>query len=85
MSFVFRKKIEIWDLKTEKKVNLSTVFIEKGTEVIMDFLTISFKEIIIIMESFKNKAITFKIIHKNSNFIIGSDSCNERGEIVKIE
>lgn len=85
LTFVFGKKIELWDLKTEKKVNLSTLSIEKGIEVIMDFLDVSFKEIIKMMETNKNKAITFKIIHKKANFIIGSNSSNERGEIVKIE
>jgi hypothetical protein len=34
---------------------------------------------------YKNKGITFRIIPKKSNFIIGSDSSNDRGEVVKIK
>jgi hypothetical protein len=37
------------------------------------------------MESFKNKGVTFKILPKNTTFLIGSDNSNERGVVVKIE
>ena len=37
------------------------------------------------MEEFKNERVTFKIIPNSSNFMIGSNSSNDRGEVVMIE
>jgi hypothetical protein len=33
----------------------------------------------------KDKKVTFKIIPKNANFLIGSNTNSERGEVIKIE
>ena len=35
--------------------------------------------------SLKNKGLTFKILPKGANFLIGSDNSRERGTVVKIE
>ena len=59
------------------------------TEIILDNEFLSFKEIISILEILKNKprsmGITFKIVPKNTNFLIGSNSNNDRGEIIQID
>jgi GT2 family glycosyltransferase len=54
----------------------------KQIEIIFDNNFLSFQNIINQMEVFKKPNITFKILPKNSNFIIGSNSSNERGEVI---
>jgi GT2 family glycosyltransferase len=57
--------------------------IQKNTEVVFNANNFSFKEIIdYFSTSEKNKGLTFKIIPKNSNFILGSNSSKKRGEII---
>ncbi len=53
-------------------------------EIIFDNNHISFKSIIQSMKELKNLNCTFKILPKNSNFIIGSNSSFDRGEILEI-
>ena len=51
-------------------------------QIIFDNKVISFKNIIQAMENYKNEGYTFKIIPNNANFMIGSNSSNDRGEVV---
>jgi GT2 family glycosyltransferase len=85
IALLVQKKVDFLDWKTEKEVNLSSISIRNGSQIILDNEFVSFKECINIHEKYRNKGITFRIIPKNSNFIIGSDSLNDRGEIVKIK
>ena len=85
IAILVQKKVDFLDLKTEKEVNLSSISIRNGLQIILDNEFVSFKECINIHEKYRNKGITFRIIPKNANFIIGSDSFNDRGEIVKIK
>ena len=60
-------------------------FSEKpATEIIFDQNYLNFKSIIETLESNKNNNFTFKIFPKSSNFLIGSNSSFDRGEIIKI-
>ena len=79
-----KQKIEA---KLQKKVQLTTLnsSFSKESEIIFDANYLSFKEIISFMEQYKNKAYTFKILPPNSNFIIGSNSSNDRGEVILLE
>lgn len=58
---------------------------EKQIEVLLDNSSFSFKEIIAFMEKNKNSNCTFKIIPEKASFMIGSNSSNDRGEIIRIE
>lgn len=61
-----------------------TEIIPENTEIIFDADCQSFKQIISSLEkSSKNKFVTYKILVKDSNFIIGSDNAVCRGEIVE--
>jgi GT2 family glycosyltransferase len=82
---IFENKVVIFDFKKEKTVNSSQIFRGKRVEIILDNQYVSFKKCIKIIETLKDKSITFKILPKNTNFIIGSDSRNDRGQIIKIE
>ena len=53
-------------------------------EIIFDNNLLMFSEIIAAMENNKNQGFTFKILPKQSGFIIGSNSSNDRGEILKV-
>lgn len=56
---------------------------QKGEEIIFDTNIISFKETIKhFYNSEINKLATFKILPKNSNFIIGSNSAIRQGEVI---
>ncbi|MCV9928252.1 glycosyltransferase family 2 protein [Flavobacterium sp. LS1R49] len=84
LSSILQNKVTFYDLKKEKMVNSSLIYIGKGAEVILDNQYISFKKCIDMIKSERHKKITFKILPKNTTFLIGSDSSNDRGKIVKI-
>tara|TARA_R110000868_G_scaffold29106_6_gene108471 strand:+ start:14128 stop:15291 length:1164 start_codon:yes stop_codon:yes gene_type:complete len=85
LTLILQKKVVFHNLKTEKMVISSCYRSAKAIEIILDNEFISFKECIAIIESSKNKELTFKIRPKKANFLIGSNNSNERGEIIKIE
>lgn len=59
---------------------------QKGDEIIFDTNVISFKETIKNFSNSEiNKFVTFKILPKNSNFIIGSNSSICQGEVICFE
>ena len=53
-----------------------------NAEIIFDNNTQSFKSIISQMQMLAHRNFTFKILPRNSNFIIGSNSSNDRGEVL---
>ena len=53
------------------------------TEFILDTNYISFKDSISFFQDNKHKNATFKLIPAHSNFIIGSNSSNDRGEVIQ--
>ena len=55
------------------------------TGVIFDNALLSYGEIIAIMQQHSNTKYTFKIKPAVSNFIIGSNSSNDRGEVIEIQ
>jgi GT2 family glycosyltransferase len=59
--------------------------IHSNIEIIFDQNDLTFSTIISAMELYKNEKVTFKIIPNQSNFMIGSNSSNDRGEVVMIE
>jgi len=56
----------------------------KNIEIIFDNNYWSFNTIIASMMRYKGLKTTFKIIPKTTNFIIGSNSSNDRGEVITI-
>ncbi|PWB26103.1 glycosyltransferase family 2 protein [Flavobacterium sp. HTF] len=85
LSSILKNKVVIFDFKKEKMVNSSLISKGKHVEIILDNQYISFRNCIKIIETLKEKDITFKIFPKNANFIIGSNSRNDRGQTIKIE
>ena len=72
----------------QKLKNISVVkdltVLKSNTEYILDANYLSFKKMIaIISTSEKNKGTTFKILPKNSNFILGSNSSKNKGEVIR--
>ncbi|PKB17763.1 glycosyltransferase family 2 protein [Flavobacterium sp. 5] len=80
-----QKKVDFLDWREEKEVNLQSNSIRNGLQIILDNEFVSFKKCIEIHERYRNKGIVFRIIPKGTNFSIGSDSPNDRGEIVKVK
>ena len=78
-----KKNIEITTLENQKALFSQTFSKSKLTEVILDNNYVTFKESITFFETQKNKNMTFKILPGESNFIIGSNSSNDRGEVIK--
>lgn len=72
--------------KLQKKVKrqgiLQSFTVNKNVEVIFDNNFIDFNSIIDFLEFNKNKNLTFKIIPQNTDFMIGSDSSYDRGEVI---
>lgn len=84
LSLVLKNKVTFLDFKKEKMVNSWLVSKGKRVEIILDNQYVSFKKCIEILETLQQKGITFKILPKNANFIIGSNSKNEQGEMIEI-
>ncbi|MFH7017747.1 glycosyltransferase family 2 protein [Flavobacterium sp. FlaQc-47] len=82
---ILKNKVRFMNLKKEKIVNSSLVFKGKRVEIILDNQYVSFKKCIKIIKTLKDKNVTFKIFPKNTDFIIGSNSRNDRGQVIKIE
>lgn len=80
------------NLKTEIEAALSTeiqLFPEAHmpeptaqSQIIFDANAMLFSNIISSMEQWRNSGAAFRIAHRKSGFLIGSDSSNDRGEVV---
>lgn len=73
----------------EKKLNSEVIINKKPNnsqriEFILDVNSLGFKKAIAFMEANKNQHCTFKMLVKNTNFLIGSNSSNDRGEVIKL-
>jgi len=78
---IFNKAIEYKEGPTKEQAFTS---IEKNqiNQIIFDNNNQSYKEIIEQITLFKNKKMTFKIRPKNTNYILGSDSSENKGEVI---
>jgi hypothetical protein len=80
-----RKKIEAkLNLKVVLQKTTESFQIHNATEIIFDSNYLDFKTIIKVFETNKNNHFTLKILSKSADFIIGSDSSFDRGEIILI-
>ncbi|MHA3788028.1 glycosyltransferase family 2 protein [Flavobacterium hauense] len=77
-------KLEKSIIRTEKMESVLSMK-NKKAEVIFDNEFVSFKDSIAFMEMHKNDGFTFKIRPAGSAFIVGSNSSNDRGEVVVFE
>jgi len=85
LASILENKVDFLDFNGEKMVNSCLILKGKKAEIVLDNHYISFKKCIEIIETLKDKQVTFKIFPKKTSFIIGSNSRNDRGQIVKIE
>lgn len=82
---VLREKLENKLQTLVERQDITKSFAENAnTEIIFDQNQLDFKTIIQAFETNKNKNFTFKIIPESSDFVIGSDSSFDRGEVIKI-
>ena len=76
------------DLKLLKKVTYLTDLNQfkhqphKNIEIIFDISAFSFTEIITFMENNRNHNLSFKNYISSSNYLIGSNNSNDRGQII---
>jgi GT2 family glycosyltransferase len=71
-------------LENGKIVFSQSISEKNNTEVILDTNYLNFKDVISFFEINKNKSFTFKLLPMQSNFIIGSNSSNDRGEVINL-
>ncbi|WP_034057375.1 glycosyltransferase family 2 protein [Lacinutrix jangbogonensis] len=84
-TLVSNAKNEVLATKLSKAVThvLNVTEGVENTQIIFDANYISFQKIIKQMEALeKNKNLSFKILPKNANFILGSNSSKSRGEVI---
>lgn len=85
LELLLHKKVH-WQSEIEGNTLFShSISNEKQTEILLDNTNLSFKEIISFLEANKNQGFTFKIIPKNTFFMIGSNNSNDKGTVVKID
>lgn len=77
------KKVRLIESSSEIDLNSLANKTGKNVEIIFDNDNWSFKSIISFMERHNRDHFTFKILPKNSNFLIGSNSSYDRGEVIK--
>jgi thiamine pyrophosphokinase len=77
-----QKNVVRTDLESVKDEISQTISANKYTEIIIDNNCIDFKKAIGLLEQFENKALTFKMLPRKSSFVIGSNSSNDRGEVI---
>jgi GT2 family glycosyltransferase len=65
--------------------NTQSISLKPQTEVIFDNNFIAYKTIIETMATQKNKNITFKIKPQNADFVIGSNSSLDKGEVIFLD
>ena len=92
LEIILKKQVKLFDnlnlIGTEN--NLFTQSFSKNQpnsskiEVVFDQNNLDFKSIIQSFESNKNQNLSFKILPKSSDFLIGSNSSFDRGEVIKI-
>ncbi|MDR6966174.1 GT2 family glycosyltransferase [Flavobacterium arsenatis] len=80
---VLKKNIQITTIENQKAVFSQTFSKHERTEVILDNNYLTFKESIGFLETHKNNNMTFKFLPNESHFIIGSNSSNDRGEVIQ--
>lgn len=84
-TLISNNKNEILTTKLLKPFNvvLNIADVKEDTQIIFDANYVSYQSIIKEMEaSEKNKNLSFKILPKNANFILGSYSSKSRGEVI---
>jgi len=79
-----QKNTERTNLENGKIVFSQSISKKEIVEVILDTNHLSFTEAISFFEANKNKSFTIKLLPIQSNFIIGSNSSNDRGEVIRI-
>ncbi|MDI9257232.1 glycosyltransferase family 2 protein [Flavobacterium sedimenticola] len=79
-----QKSVERTTMENGKIVISQTISKAQKTEVILDTNYTGFKRAIAFLEENKNKSLTFKMLPVESDFIIGSNSSNDRGEVIKL-
>ena len=79
-----QKNTERTILENGKTVFSQTFSGKKNAAIIMDTNYLNFKHAITFFETNKNKSYTFKLLPMQGNFIIGSDSSNDKGEVIMI-
>ena len=79
------------EAKLQKKVQLASLIngklnisIREKSEIIFDINCITFKEAIQFLQQNKNNGFTFKLLPTKSDYIIGSNSSYDRGEVILI-
>ena len=78
------KKVRRVEAATKNTINSLAADLSGNIEMIFDNNHLEFESIIAMMEALKNKSFTFKILPAESDFIIGSNSSNDRGEALLI-
>jgi GT2 family glycosyltransferase len=79
------KKVILADSTLENNINSLRKIDRRNVEIIFDNNVWSFKSIIESFERNKNKDFTFKILPYGSEFMIGSNSSNDRGEVIMLK
>jgi len=82
---ILQKQLQKNVLQTSE-FNQDALFLQnKGAEVIFDNSLITFGQMIAFMEKHRALNFTYKILPAGANFILGSNSSNDRGSIIVLE
>jgi len=81
---ILQKNIKRLSLENGKIVFSQSISKSNLTEIILDTNIISFKEMIAFLEQNSDNSFTYKVLPVASDFILGSNSSNDRGEVINL-
>ncbi|AEW87222.1 glycosyl transferase family 2 [Flavobacterium columnare NBRC 100251 = ATCC 23463] len=84
-SNTFEKKCTQQNDINENPLFSRSYLTKNRVEIVLDNNSFSFKEIITFLEKNKNSGFSFKILPMNSDFILGSNSSYDKGEVLLLK
>ena len=88
LDFISRNYANVQSIHVVEKItdNLSGLIAKaKKVQIIFDLQTITFQDAFEYMKSNNSSKLTFRFLHPNKEFMLGSDSSFERGEVTVFE
>lgn len=68
-----------------QEISTKDILVNQPDKIIFDMNYLTYKNVFLAIKALKNNNISFRFIPKNTNFFIGSDANNSRGEVVKLK
>jgi GT2 family glycosyltransferase len=80
-----KTKIQLELAIFHQDISIKDILANKPNKLIFDINYLDYKTVFSVMEKLKKQPISFRFIPKSTNYIIGSDSNNAKGEVIVLD